>query len=367
MLRDKVMLFWTLLFPLVLATFFHLAFSNLTSEEQLKPTEIAVVMMEKNSYNTSFIDVLELLSKKGEGQLFITRQVSSTSQAKQLLEDNKITGYYVLTDTIQVVVKVNGLAQTIMKSVADQFDRQATMVEQVMMVHPESLATSIEQVVLKSQNHLVHQNKDHTDYTVMFFYTLIGMVCVYTGFFGISAIQVTEANQSTKGARMAISPTNHMNVLLASLLAGCCVQYVEILILLAYIVLILGVSFGSQLLPILLLTFVGCFAGMALGIFVGACNRKGENTKVGILLAVAMTCSFFAGMMALDVKLIIAEYVPILEYFNPVTMVTNALYALYYYPTLDRYFVNVLGLVMFTGVFMTLSYYFIRRKQYDSI
>ena len=43
LLRDKVTIFWTMLFPLLLATFFQLAFSNLTTGEKFKPVTIIAV------------------------------------------------------------------------------------------------------------------------------------------------------------------------------------------------------------------------------------------------------------------------------------------------------------------------------------
>ena len=46
LLRTKATIFWTLVFPIILATFFNLAFGNLAEEEKFEPFNIAVIQNE---------------------------------------------------------------------------------------------------------------------------------------------------------------------------------------------------------------------------------------------------------------------------------------------------------------------------------
>ena len=41
LLKNKVLIFWTFAFPIILGTFFHMAFSNLVSSEKLDIIDIA--------------------------------------------------------------------------------------------------------------------------------------------------------------------------------------------------------------------------------------------------------------------------------------------------------------------------------------
>lgn len=43
LLRNRTVIFWTLVFPIILATFFNLAFSNLTSSENFDAVDVALV------------------------------------------------------------------------------------------------------------------------------------------------------------------------------------------------------------------------------------------------------------------------------------------------------------------------------------
>ena len=62
LLRTKEMIFWTLAFPIILATFFNLPFKNLDSSEGFEPAETAVVVSREYQDNAFFRSVLEEVS-----------------------------------------------------------------------------------------------------------------------------------------------------------------------------------------------------------------------------------------------------------------------------------------------------------------
>jgi ABC-2 type transport system permease protein len=193
------------------------------------------------------------------------------------------------------------------------------------------------------------------------------MVCIYGGLFGIDAINESEANLTKRGARINVAQTHKLKVLLASLLVALIVHFSEVLLTIAYLVFVLGIDFGNKIGYILVLALFGSLAGITFGAMVGAVSNKKESTKIGILMSSTMLWSFLSGMMMVDIKYIIAEKVPIIAAINPVNMITDGLYALYYYNTLDRYNYNIISLIVFSLTMITLIYFMIRRKSYDSI
>lgn len=363
LLKNRAMIFWTLVFPLVLGTFFNMAFSNINNKTEFEPVKLAIVNDEKFNKLEDFKVVIESLSKD-DNKIFDTKYVDE-DEAKQLLNDNKVSGYLIVNDKIDIIVKSNGVNESTIKYVVDNYYQVTSVIENIAKYNPEALKNDI--LSNFENNNFKNINNDNVDSTVVYFYTLLGMVCLYGGFFGVNAVNETEANLSKKGARVCISPVHKLKVLITSLLVGLLVQYIEVLILLGYLMFVLNIDFGNQILPILILTFLGSIAGMSLGMFVGVSNKSNEEAKMGILVSVTMTCSFLAGMMFLQMKYIIAENVPFLAKINPVNMITDGLYALYYYDTLDRYLYNAISLIIFSIIMISLSYIFIRRKKYDSI
>lgn len=365
LLRTKATIFWTLVFPIILATFFNLAFGNLAEEEKFEPFNIAVIENENYENEVNFKALVEALSTDGEDKMLNVEYVETKEDADKLLDDNEIKGYLEVEDNIKIIVKENGSIQTILKSIVDNYYQTFSMIENVAEINPQSL--NFNPMTDLDNNNFEDKSSKNMDYVVVYFYTLIGMTCLYGGFFGINAINEVEANLSKRAARASVAPTHKLKTLVASLLAGFIIQYAEVLILLAYLIFALGIDFGNQTLYIILLTLFGSLAGTTTGMLIGACNKKSENAKVGMLISFTMTCSFLAGMMILDMKYIIAKNVPILAKINPVSMITDGLYSLYYYDTLDRYFFNIISLIIFSAVMVIASYFFIRRKKYDNI
>ena len=139
------------------------------------------------------------------------------------------------------------------------------------------------------------------------------------------------------------------------------------IILLIYLIYGLGVEFGHQIGYIALLIAIGSFTGISIGNLISCIFKGSENTKTSISTAISMLCSFFAGMMVIDMKYLVLEYCPLLAYMNPVSLITDALYSLYYYTTYDRYFFNLFCLMIIGILFSFISIIYMRRKQYDSI
>ena len=66
-------------------------------------------------------------------------------------------------------------------------------------------------------------------------------------------------------------------------------------------------------------------------------------------------------------KYIIDKNIPIINMINPVNMITDGLYSLYYYNTLNRYLFNVVSLLIFSLVMIIISLKGLKRQKYDSI
>lgn len=62
LLRDKALVFWTLLFPLILATLFHFAFSNILSDHNFKAIPVAVIENEDYQKSGSFKETMKAVS-----------------------------------------------------------------------------------------------------------------------------------------------------------------------------------------------------------------------------------------------------------------------------------------------------------------
>lgn len=371
-IRDKQMMFWTLLFPILLAILFQMSLSNITSSEIFKEIKIAVVDNSEYRENTDFQTVLSSVSQKdgttGEEKLFNVKYTSN-EDADKLLNEGKIEGYIVFDDGIKLTVKNSGLNQTVIKGFLDDYNQTTSTVANVLRENPTAAQTGLISDISNRKDYLkeVTASKSEPDTTVHYFYTLIAMACLYGSFLGLKEVMAVQANQSSQGARVNLAPTHKLKVFSVSLLAAVTIQLLEILALLLFLCFALKVDFGNQLGYIILTCIAGSFTGVTFGAFVAAVVKKGEGVKAGIIIGGSMAMSFLAGMMYAGMKLIISRNVPILGYLNPANLISDSFYSLYFYNNHTQYFINLLLLCGFTVLFSFMTYVVLRRQKYASL
>ena len=365
LLREKSLVFWTLIFPLVLGTFFNLAFSNLASAEKFEPIKIAVIDNKEFREDENFKKVLSDLSKDDDKIFDIT--YTDEKEAEELLTDSKIVGYIYKDEEINLVINKNGFSQTIIKSFLDQYLQISSTISSIIKIDSSAIKKGLLEEINNHQNYIQDISKENIDDTVVYFYTLIGMVCMYAGFWGIKTVNESEANLSGQGIRLCLSPVHKLKAFLYSLLAAFLINFIEILIVLGYLVYGLKIAFGNQINYIILLCFIGSFTGIIFGAMISAITTKSENFKTGLMIAISMFLSFLSGMMNINVKYFITNKVPFLANINPVNLITDALYSLYYYNTYTRFFINLGYLTIFAIVCTVITYFLIRRRKYASI
>ncbi len=383
--KNKMLIFWTFAFPIILGTFFKMAFSNIEKNEQLEVIDIAIVSNE--SFEKSEIlkeSFKELSNPENNNRLFDTSYVSE-EEARNLLEDDKITGYLIITDKPEIVVKSSGINETIFKYVTDEITQYSNVLASVVNEKIKGISTSdtpanynpeemyakiyhdVSTFMTDHQANIKDISSHHLSYTMIEFYTLIAMACLYGGILGMVAINQNLANMSNKGKRVAISPTSKMTLVISSSLASYVTQLVGLVLLFLYTIFILDVDYGSNLPLIVLLTLAGAFAGLSLGIAVACLFKTNDNAKTGILISVTMLGCFLSGMMGITMKYVIDKNVPIINKLNPANMITDGFYSLYYYDTLDRFFINLISLIIFSVIMLIISTGSLRRQKYDSI
>ena len=355
-----MLIFWTYAFPIILGLFFHLAFSNIESSEQLDLIDIAVVENAAFKQNLVAKETIKVLSDEGgDEQLFHTRYVDE-NQAKQLLEKEEISGYLIVKeDKLSVVVAASGIDETILKNVADEISQTGKLVK----VNPDAVINASQEM----KAHIRDVSPKHLSYTMIEFYTLIAMACLYGGMIGMTAMNQNLPNMTNMGKRVSVSPVGKMKLVLGSVLAGYIVQLVGVGLLFLFTIFALKVDYGTNLGLVILLAIVGSLAGLSIGIAVGALLKTGENAKIGVMIAFTMVGCYLSGMMGITMKYIVDTHIPFLNKINPAGMITDGYYALYYYNTTERYFFDVGSLLIFSGVMIALAFTSLRRQTYDSI
>lgn len=375
LLKDRMLVFWTFVFPLLLGTFFMMAFADVEKGEVLDIIDIAIVDNKEYQSNDSYVQVFDELSDQSNtDRLFDIVYVDET-EAKELLQQKKISGYVKIeNDQPNVTVISNGINETILKQVVDEIESQKALLKTI--ANPQRLSQyhfdfdKLYQEVTSLLNQEVtfhDRTRNHLSYTMIEFYSLIAMACLYGGLFVKKVLFNELANVSSLGKRNSVAPMSKLKMICGSLMASYLVQLIGLFLLYLYTIFVLNVDYGSHFGMIILLSMAGSLAGLALGVGVSCLCQKSENTKMVIMLAITMAGSFLSGMMGITMKYIVDSQYPIINKINPVGMITDGLYTLYYYDNFDRFYFDVLSLLVFSAIVIVISVLKMRRAKYDRI
>lgn len=380
LIKNKMLIFWTFAFPLILGTFFNLAFSDIESNEKLDIIDIAIVENEEFNNDEILKEAFKTLSdENNEDRIFNIKYVEE-SNAKNLLENDEISGYLIIQDEPKIVVSNSGINETVFTEVTNEILANKEMIETIVEdeinneiyasnynIDYEKIIAEATKKVSESEANIKNISNSNLSYTMIEYYTLIAMTCLYGGILGMTSINKNLANQSNTGKRVSVAPTTKLVTITSSALAAFLVELIGVDLLFIYTIFVLHVDYGNNLPLIILLSVVGTFAGLSLGIAVSCIFKTNEDTKTGIIIAFTMLGCFFSGMMGITMKYVIDKNIPIINKLNPANMITDGFYSLYYYTTLDRFYFNLISLLIFSFICLALSVYSLRRQKYDSI
>ena len=379
--KNKVLIFWTFAFPIILGILFNMSFSNIEKDEMLQIFDIAVVDNNEFKAQEIYRETLnELSSDNNENKLFNIKYVTE-DEADLLLDNLDIKGYIVFkNDEPQVVIKENGTYQTLIKFVITEIGQNQTIIEDLSKksieeeisngnysVDTEKIINDILNKIKNEQINLKNISKSNLHYMQIEYYTLIAMACMYGGMLGLTAINNCLANMSNKGKRISVSPNRKSIIVLSSALGAYVVSLVGLALLIIFLKLGLKADFGNNITLVILLSAVGNLAGISLGVLIASIFKVSEGAKTGIVIAITMFLSVLSGMMGVTLKYVIDKNIPIINLVNPNNLITDGFYSLYYFDTLYRYFRDVRYLLIFIGICLVISFISLRREKYDSI
>lgn len=283
LLKSRVLLFWTFAFPIILGILFNMAFKDIENNEKLEIINIAIVDNEVFKENIIFKESIKSISdEENKDRIFNTKYVS-LEEAKKLLENEEITGY-ILLDKEDIHIKVNssGINETVLRYVVDEIKCNEQIIQDLAK---KEIEKELENYYINGERTIVNYNRIYKDiatlvnnsevklnnisnknlsYTMIEYYTLIAMSCLYGGTLSMFITNYKLANMKSEGKRTAVSPIKKGKMILGSLLASYIIQLLGVAILFIFTIFILKVDFGTNLANIVLLASVGSLAGLSI-------------------------------------------------------------------------------------------------------
>ncbi len=365
--RDKITMFWSLLFPLILCTLFYVTFGNL--DNHLECIDTAVVVKSEEKEAKTFGSFLQFIADSEED--LISVEEMSEKEAKEALKDGKVFGIYYVDAEPELVVASAGVEESILKALLESYERNAEIIQTVSKEKPESLLKVIDRISSSAmQTEYVKEatlGGKETDGMIQYFFSLIAMTCMFGCFLGLEAAVTLQANVNPVGARRCIGAVSKIQQLFADFIVVCIFNIIDVSVLLVYMIGVLKLDISGDMGKIMPVSVLGSIIGVSMGMLVGSVGRWKEGVKLAIMLSVSLGSSFLSGLMVGGIKGLLEEYCPFLNRINPASLISDAFYCVSIYWDSARYTRDMLSMAGWAVVFVLGSFLMIRRVRYDSI
>ena len=309
-LREKTTMFWGFVFPLILCTLFYVTFGDI--DNTLDCINTAAVVRNDTTEAKAFEVFLKAVEDSGE-DLFAVEWMEE-KEAKEKLEDGKISGVFYVDTEPELFVAGSGMEESVLQAVLESYMGRCQVIQDVLREKPEELFglfgkadtdAIYSEISDKISSQAIQEEYvtetslggKKTDGMIQYFFSLIGMTCMFGCFLGFDSVMTLQANISPVGARRCVGSVSKFRLLMIDFILICIVNYVETIVLFVYMTKVLKLDMGNEWGKNLLIAFLGCLVGVAMGILVGSIGKWKEGTKIAVMLSVSLGSSFLSGLI----------------------------------------------------------------------
>ena len=369
LLRDRVLLVWTLGFPVVLSLIFMAMFSNLDKVYEATPMSFGVVQDEAYRTAPGLDAVVERISADDADHHLITKVTHSTvAQAEAAAKRGETNGYLAVegSDPVLHVTQQGNEAETtrVLRVVMDSYlQRRAEYVALAKAgAAPEKLAAlETDQAFTRSISVTPSPVKPQTHY----YFALLAFACGMGTTVAMVAVKGTMA-VSPVGARQTLAGLPRWKVLTATLAASWVCVFVCLLVAFAFMASVVGVDFGPHVLLCLVAIGVCSLMASAVGAALGTLARL----EIGMISGFTSLLSLFTGLYgpaSQSLARSIEQHAPLLAQANPLWQTARCFYGLLYYDSLAPFARSCAVLLGMTCLFLTIALIRARRMTHEHL
>lgn len=340
-LKSLDVLFWIVSYPIILSLLFYLSIGSI----QHKKIDKLDVGIEENNPRLEYLKISNLFNFK----------YTTPETANKMIENKEINAF--IDKDLNLLVNKNNVTNSLNINIIDSILSQ--------FKEMENLQIPIEKYDFKV-NYFT-QSDSEMGAVKFHMYSLIAMYLIYGYFISINGYSIYQANLSTLGARISVTPLKKSIALLTPFTIGLLVNIVSNIILILFITYVYKINVINNVLVSSLVILSANIFGVSLGAIFSITNKFNIDFKNGIGISLSLLMSFLTGMMSNDVKNIVEDGFPLLAKINPIALSMDALYGLNVLKDVNLAIENSILLLATSVVIIGVSVLFMRRLKYESI
>ena len=369
LLRDRILLVWTLGFPIIMSLMFMAMFANLDKDFEATLISFGVVQDEAYRAAPGLDAVVEQISADDADLRLITKVSHSTaSEAQAAAKRGDTNGYLAVKDGDPVlhVTQEGNEAETtrVLRVVMDSYtQRQAELKTAIEAGVPPEQMASLQ--VDHSFTHSISVTPSPVKPATRYYFALLAFASGMGTTVAMIAVQGIMAT-SPLGARQTMAGLPRWKVLTATLAASWVCVLACLLIAFAFIATVVGVDFGPHLPLCLVAIGVASLMSSAAGAALGTFGRLG----VGMVSAITCLLSLFTGLYGPGAQSLadsVERSTPLLAQANPLWQASRCFYGLLYYDSPEPFARSCAALLGMTCLFLTIALIRARRMNHEHL
>lgn len=264
--------------------------------------------------------------------------------------------------------------RAILESVVTSYLQSEALIEELATHDPVALSdpTTIENALgLSVSVREVSLTHAQPDSMVRFYYALLGMASIFAAQLAGESVWHLQPTSSAAGARRTVSSTSRMRLLIPTIGACWAVSTTFLAIAFGYICLTAHIDFSGReglcIVGIAASSLLSCGIGALVGALPG---RMGSDSRRGILTALTCLLSLFAGLYGeptMELADTIAQALPAATWLNPVCLIRDLFYTVYYYDTLVPFSLRLAACAGIAAVLLAVSAACMRRSAHEHL
>lgn len=377
LINDRAELFWLMIFPLILGTFFYATFSGI-SEKSESIGKIRVALINEGSYRAEQAFTIFWENISGEEGIIENVSVENISEARDMMTASELEGIVIIGEDISIEFADEGIYQTILKKLINRYmHTEKIIVEKitdaveagVSLEEVKELSESIVKMVYSQTeiNRELSLTEGNMDTYAHYFFALMAMTTMFGSTYGLINTKEIQANQSKVAARRCVSPTKKSVMVISDFFAAFVVIYMSFIILFVYLNFILGIDFGNRYGYIMLAGLVASLNGIALGYLIGVGVKAKYSVKNSIMVTTVLSLNFMAGLMMGGMKYYVEKSMPWFNRINPAALISDSFESLGVFGDMDMYYRSLITLLAEAAVFIVVSIAVLRKEKMESI
>lgn len=401
MLRDKVLMVWSLGFIIVLSLIFMAMFSNL--QDSYEPSAQPFGIVQDDTYDAApgFDACIRSISdENAETRLVEPMFFANADDARTAAKNGDVVGYIDVEDdtpTLHVTAEGNdSVTIMVLRAVLDAYVETRAQYRAILsgdmtwaieqgVIDPTTLASfaqtgsdvdadafmsSVIDGLASRQDRIAIEKAQVThqevDASVRYYFSLLAFACGMGMTFSMIAIRNLCANTSALGARQTMAGMPRWKMLVSCLAASWACIMGFLLAAFLFLKFFVGVDFGSrQVLCIVVLgvsSLMSCAAGAVFGTI--------RTMTTGMISGITCLLSLFTGLYGTAAQKLadfVEATVPVLSWANPLWESTHGFFSLLYYDTLGPFAQNCAAMLGMAAIFMIIALARMRRMSYEHL